>query len=325
MNKRFPFGLPTGWFQVAWSDQLQPGTVHPLRYFGRDLVLFRTSDGTARVLDAHCPHLGAHLGHGGRMVDDRIVCPFHAWEFDGDGHCARVPYSDKPPKRADIRTWTVCEMNGQVMVWHDAAGRPPQWELPRVDEYYDDGWTPYRTKQWVVATCNQEMAENQVDAAHFHYLHGTAKMPVTTTQRDGPHLVTHSTTAMTTPSGIVEGAIEVHAWGFGFTTTRFTGLFETLLVSSSTPIDEDHTELWFAFTVRDVGKGITGGVGKAFMAEITRQLEQDIPIWENKVYVDPPVLCDGDGPIGPFRQWAKQFYPPTEQADAAAPAAASAK
>jgi hypothetical protein len=22
----------------------------------------------------------------------------------------------------------------------------------------------------------------------------------------------------------------------------------------------------------------------------------------------PPVLCDGDGPIGIFRRWAKQFY-----------------
>jgi hypothetical protein len=22
----------------------------------------------------------------------------------------------------------------------------------------------------------------------------------------------------------------------------------------------------------------------------------------------PPMLCDGDGPIGLFRRWAKQFY-----------------
>ena len=46
----------------------------------------------------------------------------------------------------------------------------------------------------------------------------------------------------------------------------------------------------------------------AFMDEVTRQLEQDIPIWENKRYLNPPVLCDGDGPIGLFRKWSKQFY-----------------
>ena len=74
-------------------------------------------------------------------------------------------------------------------------------------------------------------------------------------------------------------------------------------------------ELFFAFTVRDIGKGITGGIGKAFIAEVSRQLEQDIPIWENKVYKNPPVLCDGDGPIGLFRRWAKQFYPePSDRA-----------
>ena len=137
-------------------------------------------------------------------------------------------------------------------------------------------------------------------------------MPQTTLKRDGHHLVTHSTTGMTTSSGPVDGKIEVNAYGFGFTTTRFTGIVETLLVSSSTPIETDQTELWFAFTVRDIGKGITGGVGKAFMAEIGRQLEQDIPIWENKIYREVPRLVDGDGPIGKLRQWYKQFFKASE-------------
>jgi len=313
-KSRFPFGIPTGWFQVAYSAELAVGQVLPVRYFARDLVLFRTTDGVAHLLHAHCPHLGAHLGHGGKLVDDKLVCPFHAWEFNGDGTCSRVPYADRQPKRADIGAWQLDERNGLVMAWHDAAGRPPSFTVPRVEEYYDEGWTTYRTRRWVVKTCNQEMAENQVDTAHFLYLHGTAKMPVTTSRREGPHLISTSTTLMTTPMGPVEGAIEVHAWGFGFTTTRFTGLAETMLVSSATPIDAETTELWFAFTVRDIGKGITGGIGKAFMAEVARQLEQDIPIWENKVYIDPPLLCDGDGPIGPFRAWAKQFYPPKDGA-----------
>ena len=41
---------------------------------------------------------------------------------------------------------------------------------------------------------------------------------------------------------------------------------------------------------------------------LERQLGQDIPIWENKVYVNPPLLADGDGPVGVFRRWCKQFY-----------------
>ena len=308
-SERFPFGLPTGWFQVAYSAELEPGTVHPLRYFSSDLVLFRTNDGVARLMDAHCPHLGAHLGHGGRVVDDKLVCPFHAWEFDGEGRCANVPYAEKKPRNCDIPTWHVCEKNGLVMAWYDRLGRPPLWVVPDVAEYGSEDWSEYRTRRWTVATCNQELAENQVDSAHFHYLHGSAFLPDCTSKPDGHVLHSTSTTGMTTPSGVVKGHIEVFTHGFGFTTTRFTGLVETLLVSSATPIDEDHTELWFAFTVRKIGKGITGGVGKAFMMEIQRQLEQDIPVWENKRYLSRPVLCDGDGPIGLFRTWARQFYP----------------
>lgn len=309
-SERFPFGIPTGWFQVAYSHELEVGRVVPVRYFARDLVLFRTSDGQAHLLDAFCPHLGAHLGHGGKLVDDKLVCPFHAWEFHGDGTCAGAPYATKQPRKADLEAITLVEKNGLVMAWHDAAGRPPAFDLPDLEEHGSPDWTEYRTRRWVVRTCNQEMAENQVDAAHFQYLHGTMEMPRTSCKMHGSVLHTTSTTAMMTPMGRVDGNIEVHAYGFGFTTTRFTGLFETLLVSSATPIDADHTELWFAFTVRRVGKGITGGVGKAFMAEIQRQLEQDIPIWENKVYLDRPVLVADDGPVGLFRTWCRQFYPP---------------
>ena len=36
-----------------------------------------------------------------------------------------------------------------------------------------------------------------------------------------------------------------------------------------------------------------------------RELEQDIPI--RRTRSPSPVLCDGDGPIGIFRKWVKQF------------------
>ena len=81
---RYPFPpFPDGWFQVGYSDELAPGQVVPLKYFGRELVLYRGEDGVAHLLDAHCPHLGAHLGHGGRVVGADIECPFHAWKFSG--------------------------------------------------------------------------------------------------------------------------------------------------------------------------------------------------------------------------------------------------
>ncbi|NRA09648.1 MAG: Rieske 2Fe-2S domain-containing protein, partial [Myxococcales bacterium] len=85
---RYPFtSTPDGWYHVAASEEVEAGQVRSLRFFGRDLVLFRTESGEAIVLDAHCPHLGAHLGHGGQVVGESIRCPFHAWRFGSDGRC----------------------------------------------------------------------------------------------------------------------------------------------------------------------------------------------------------------------------------------------
>src|SRR5205814_1093762 len=58
---------PTGWFQVAYSDEIKPGEVKPLVYFGKQLVTFRTASGRLSVLDAVCPHMRAHIGLGGKV------------------------------------------------------------------------------------------------------------------------------------------------------------------------------------------------------------------------------------------------------------------
>src|SRR3546814_16403845 len=56
---------PTGWFWVAWSHEVSvEDAPRPLRYFGRDLVLYRGASGRPVVLDAPCPPPGAHLGYG---------------------------------------------------------------------------------------------------------------------------------------------------------------------------------------------------------------------------------------------------------------------
>ena len=89
---RYPFPpFPNGWFQVAYTDEVAPGGVRSLHAFGKKLVLYRTESGEARVFDAHCPHLGADLGVGGKVEGDTIRCPFHGWRYGEDGRCVEVP------------------------------------------------------------------------------------------------------------------------------------------------------------------------------------------------------------------------------------------
>ncbi len=307
---RFPFpSFPNGWFQFAYGDELAPGQVLPLEYFGRQLVAFRGEDGTARVLDAFCPHLGAHLGHGGKVEGNTIRCPFHAWRFDGEGRCVEVPYASRIPQSARLGCWPVIERNGMLMVWHHAEGKPPEFDIPELAEYGHPDWTDSRRLRWKLRTHNQEMAENAVDRAHFRYVHGTLDVPESEVQADGPVLRMVSKAMMATPKGDVPGQIASESRGFGFGVVRFSGIVDTLLVTSVTPIEGEHVDVRFSFSVKKIGNAdITRGVGRALIADIEKQMNEDRPIWENKVYQPRPVLCDGDGPIGVFRRWCQQFY-----------------
>jgi 3-ketosteroid 9alpha-monooxygenase subunit A len=308
---RFPFPrYPSGWFQVAYADEVKAGEVKPITAFGKQLVMFRTESGKVSVLDAYCPHLGAHIGHGGRVKGETVECPFHAWSFGTDGQCAGVPYSAKIPPRSSLNCWPVNEVNGLVMVWHDIDKKPPAWEVPHVPEFSSEDWTTPIRRDWVIRTHNQETAENVVDKAHFRYLHGTQNMPDSVLEWDAHKIHMVTPTTMKTPMGLVKGQVESHTTGLGFSTTRFTGIVDTLLIGAVLPIDDDDIHLRFTFTVRKIGVAdVMSNVAKAFVAEVSRQLEQDKPVWENKVYLDRPLICDGDGPVGQFRRWANQFYP----------------
>ena len=120
---------PRGWFVVAFSEEIPRLGVKPLRYFGEKLVAYRGEDGQVRVLDAYCAHMGADLGAGGKVVGDTIECPFHAWRYCGTGECVDIPYAKKIPVKARQRAWTTREVNGVVLLHHDAEGAPPAFEM----------------------------------------------------------------------------------------------------------------------------------------------------------------------------------------------------
>ncbi len=307
-------GLPIGWFLIGYTGELSPGEVKPVRYFGRDLVLFRTASGEITLLDAFCPHLGAHLGHGGKVKGEEIECPFHAWRFGTDGRCAAVPYAKHMPPKAGVRKWHTKVVADMIFAWHHPNGSEPTWDIPdTIPEWGTSAdarnpeWTDWTRREWTIRCCNQEMAENAVDAAHFRYLHGTTNIPQSDATVDGPVMRVASPAGMTTPRGDVPGKIESVNYGFGCGFVRFTGIVETLNLGCTTPIDENTVILRFNFMVKKMG-GMETNVGKAFIKEVSRQVEQDIPIWEHKVHLTRPLLVEGDGPIAVFRRWSKQFY-----------------
>jgi 3-ketosteroid 9alpha-monooxygenase subunit A len=298
---------PRGWFRVLFSTELGPGEVKRLTILGRELVAFRTESGRAAVADPHCPHLGAHLGHGGKVEGESIRCPFHQWEFGADGSCTKVPYAKRIPPLARLRSWPVTERNGMVMVYHDPEGREPTFEIPELPELSDAAWLPLDVKEWTVRANWLDMNENCVDGAHFKYIHGTGAIPSTEAEIRGHVHVATSAFEMAAPRGPVLATLVTTDYGPGFQTVHIDGLIATLMVNTATPIDEEYTDVRFAYTVKTDGDPGRSNLAAAIIEDLKRQFEHDLPIWENKRCWDRPVLCDGDGPISTYRKWYSQF------------------
>lgn len=312
MGARYPFpASPNGWFCVGATEDLAPGAVTPVRYLGRDLVLFRGNDGGARVFDAHCPHFGAHLGVGGRVCGDGIACPFHGWRFDGDGQLVEVPRLDRPPRVA-ARAWVVCERNGRIFVWHHADGEPPSFDVIAYREDEAD-WTPWRSNSYRVRIHIQDLMENIIDRSHFLTVHDMA-----------PPEHEHFEVSFPGTSMVVDQSLNVTAvskTGFEVntrTTAYGPGIvavevnqdpIEMLTYITQTPIDEEFTEVNLHFSMKRLPDAAATESISKLNDEITNlQFTQDVPIWENKIYRDHPIITKVDGPVPQYRRWFRQFY-----------------
>jgi phenylpropionate dioxygenase-like ring-hydroxylating dioxygenase large terminal subunit len=309
MSSRFPFtSYPRGWFQVAWSDELPAEGVVPLSCFGQELVLFRTEDGVAHVLDAYCPHLGAHLGHGGRIQQGNLQCPFHGWRFNPEGTCVAIPHAQKIPPGAKLRAWPVRELNGVILAHYAADGAAPTWQVPALPEATAPGWQLAQKHQWRIRTHVQEISENVADPTHFHYVHSTLSLPEAQQSAEGHVFRVDSKVLQPTPRGPVDGRIQGEAHGLGYWVIRFSGIADVTFISAATPVEEEFVVVRQTFFIREPEQpGGENRVGKALVAEIIRQTQEDIPIWENKIYRPRPLLSAGERAIPMLRHWSQQF------------------
>lgn len=315
---RLPY--PDGWFAVATSDEVRPQTVLTRRLAGREVVVYRTRSGRLRAIEPYCPHLGAHLGHGGTVEGEEIVCPFHRFRFDAQGTCVATGYGTPPPK-ARLTPWECRELDDMIFVWHHSLGEAPSWEIEPLPPA---GFAKPYCGLHLLRDHPQEVVENIVDYGHFYPIHGYAHEAIEPPTFEGERL--HTVTrlrsersrlkvASTTPAskvliqglGVVRVQIESEQFGG----------FQARVWFCVTPVDPLHVEIRSSVALRcnnPVAHRLAPAMARLFVWTAWRDTREDVPVWQNKIYLAHPRLAKGDGPIMPFRRWAKQFYtaPPPE-------------
>jgi 3-ketosteroid 9alpha-monooxygenase subunit A len=326
-------GYPTGWFQIAWSDDVGPGEVKPLHYFDQDLVVFRTESGKVAVLNAHCLHMGGHLAFGGSrsprrsgsVVGECIECPWHGWQWDTNGCNALIPYSKRPNSAQRIPSWPVREIYGMILLWHDQAGSAPGWEPRQIPEFESDDYhpvDPHGARQvWRDRHVQpQFVAENHVDIAHVKFVHGAEDVAYDAhVEVDGPCVLSSWKILYSTnrrggegERQPIEGTFRGEIWGVGIIINRMYGIRDNLNLIGVTPINPEHSDI---FMTNIVMKGSPDEVepdviGKKMLHNQLDELESDLPTWENMRFVPrPPYPPEESSAFRKLRAHLRQFYP----------------
>lgn len=157
------------WYVVATSDELGE---RPLarKLYGTPLVVFRESSNQPAVLLDRCAHRNVPLSLG-EVVRGRVQCPYHGWQYDGDGNCRKIPGlcgAAELPRRA-VPRYPAMERDGYVWAWAnpdtEPAGEP--YPIPLLD---DPRYTTVRRVVQAHSTLHAA-AENALDVPHTAFLH----------------------------------------------------------------------------------------------------------------------------------------------------------
>jgi phenylpropionate dioxygenase-like ring-hydroxylating dioxygenase large terminal subunit len=318
-----PFSI--GWYVISTLTELKGNTILSKTFAGEEIVIFKTNSGKIGIVDAFCKHMGAHLGKGGKVVEECLVCPFHGFQFNSDGKCVNSGYDTEVDSKMNSKKWYVKVKGELIFCYYHPDNKPPQWE-PEVPKFKNN--TDFKWHTWTMKSNVIDIFENTVDLGHFKYVHKYDK-----TYADQPlelNLHNLNTTYGIHRKGKFAGAKEVdakfslHLQGPGLAVIKANVSpmdLESYHLILPRPIDKDTIELRIGASMRKIQSAkklhplatllprpyLNKLVFKILFKEFVKDVGMDQEIWENKTYVHPPLLAKGDGPVMQYRKWAQQF------------------
>ena len=327
-----PQTFPRGWFVVAESAELNQGP-RALRFFGRDLALYRGESGRPVLLDAYCGHMGTHLAasdsamivrNGEQIEGDSIRCPYHGWRYNPQGEVDDIPYHDGPcPKSASVRSYPVVDTMGCIMAWFDEEGGEPDYPAPSLEQWEDPRWIHWDLDHLGELDIHpQEVLDNMSDIRHLGPTHGAPCQYFENEVRDHVYIQRQG------------GPMQLYGGVMLYTTTWYTGpgillskqvwgdtaQFELI---ANTPVEDGRIKAWHGCLVRAQGETITDEdreIARQTQAGALEAFATDFQIWRHKRPALKIMALKTDGPFKVGRSWYGQFYEGrTEAAERVAP------
>jgi phenylpropionate dioxygenase-like ring-hydroxylating dioxygenase large terminal subunit len=159
------------WFAVGFLSNVSASKPMPINLFGEPLVLYKTMDGTVQCMHDWCPHRGAPLSIGS-VVDGKLTCLYHGWQFGSNGECVKIPHENTIPSAVRVTGLPTRSDAGIIWVWpgDSVASKSKNPEVPIPPE---KGWS-YLDHTWNFDAHFGLVMENLLDPAHLTHTHASS-------------------------------------------------------------------------------------------------------------------------------------------------------
>jgi 3-ketosteroid 9alpha-monooxygenase subunit A len=314
--------LHGGWYLLALAEELT-GEVTPVELGDRALMVIRDGE-RLRVLDARCPHRGAHLGYGGRVAPGRagtsLICPFHG-------------------KRIGLGAGTgrLCVTEYQSIVAGDAIF-VRLGAAPAEDRGFEQAIKEIAAEKQIVGALVQPVRvppvyviENAFDVSHFTALHGVDRVTGFGLREDGSGGIAVEGDFWTAvPPSAAQRTAALADWGLR---SRFyaRAVSPSLVLTELGPPEISHTIITSASPISARSAGGSAGSGAAadscvvrvaiavrpaalsaagmLVSGARRAIDQDVVIWDHLDPAAPARFDRADVPALAFRQFCAGFGP----------------
>ncbi|WP_242053981.1 Rieske 2Fe-2S domain-containing protein [Nostoc sp. FACHB-888] len=172
LEEKQEFNWRQSWYAVCFLQDLPTNRPHSFSLYDEPFVLFKDQNGQLICLTDRCPHRAARLSDG-QIIDGKIECSYHGWQFGNNGQCLHIPQlptNAKIPVNACVSSFKVLELKGIIWMWPGEAETAidelipslPDWDKPECFnlDYIRD--LPYDQSYFI---------ENIIDPAHVPISH----------------------------------------------------------------------------------------------------------------------------------------------------------
>jgi vanillate O-demethylase monooxygenase subunit len=157
------------WYAAGWSHEIVR-ELAPRKICGKDVVLYRRTDGKVAALEDACWHRLLPLSQG-QLKGDEVMCGYHGLKFNAFGRCTYMPAQATINPSACVRSYPVAERHRLVWLWpgDPALADPdaiPDFHWNDGAEWVGDGGTFYSLQ------CDYRLVvDNLMDLTHETYVH----------------------------------------------------------------------------------------------------------------------------------------------------------